>query len=247
MSEFSNEPVVPESGLPMSMIDTWVAAFTKPNQGTYARIVAQPGASTSKAFLWVFVASLVASLASSIAQVASYGRQLETLRRFLPPELARAIPVGGTSPFGFGTVICGAPIGAVFAVLFFAIAVALVQWVARLFGGTGSFDKLAYAFSAINVPYVVVTAVLALIGIIPYVGILTGLISFVLFIYAIVLGVLAVKAVDGLDTIKAIGAVILPGLVIFLVVCCCAVVVGLAMGSMISDVFNGINQSLGGF
>ena len=247
MSEISNEPVVPESSPPMSMIDTWMAALTKPNEGTFARIVAQPGASTSKAFLWVFVASLITSFASAIAQVASFGGQMDIFRQFLPPEIARELPVGAAPSFGIGTVICGAPIGAVFAVLFFAIGVALVQWVAKLFGGTGSFDKLAYAFSAITVPYSVIAAVLALIGIIPFVGILTGLISLALGIYVIVLQVLAVKAVNGLDTGKAVGAVLLPVLVIFVVVCCCAFIFGIALGSTFYSVFDSINQSLGGF
>ncbi len=68
MAEYSNEPMAPGSGPEMSLIDTWIAAFTKPNEGTFARIVAQPGATTSKAFLWVFVASLITSFASAIAQ-----------------------------------------------------------------------------------------------------------------------------------------------------------------------------------
>jgi len=247
MSEFPNEPVVPESSQPMSIMDTWMAAITKPNESTFARIVAQPGASTSKAFLWVFVASLITSFASAIAQTVGFAGRMESIRQFLPPEIARELPVGGASPFGFGTIICGAPIGAVFAVLFFAISVALIQWVAKLFGGTGTFDKLAYAFSAVYVPYSVITAVLTLLGIIPFVGILTGLIGLALFIYTIVLGVLAVKAVNGLDTGKAVGAVILPGLAIFLIICCCAIIAGVAMGSVFNEVFNSINQSLGGF
>jgi hypothetical protein len=247
MSELSNEPVVPEGDQPMSMIDTWMAAMTKPNEGTFARIVAQPGATTSKAFLWVFVASLISTFASTIAQTANFATRMEMFRRFLPPEVARELPAGAAPTFGIGTVICGAPIGAVFAVLFFAIGVALVQWVAKLFGGTGSFDKLAYAFSAIYVPYSVVMAVLALLGIIPIVGILTGLLGIALFIYTIILGVLAVKAVDGLDTGKAVGAVLLPGVVIFLVVCCCAILVGVVVGASIGNVFDSINQSLGGF
>ena len=96
---------------------------------------------------------------------------MDMFRQFLPPEIARELPVGAAPSIGFGTIICGAPVGAIFAVLFFAIAVALIQWVAKLFGGTGSFDKLAYAFSAITVPVSVVSAVLALIGIIPIIGI----------------------------------------------------------------------------
>lgn len=247
MSELSNEPVFPESEQPMSMIDTWKAAFTQPNEGTFARIVAQPGATASKAFLWVFVASLITSFASFISQVAGYGRQIDTLRQFLPPELARELPVGAEPAFGIGTIICGAPIGAIFAVVFFAISVALVQWAAKLFGGNGTFDKLAYAFSAINVPYAVVAAVLTLLGIIPYVGILTGLIGLALSIYAVVLGVVAVKAVHGLDTGKAIGALLLPLLAIFLLICCCVIAIGAFLVPVFSESSFSLYQSLVSF
>jgi hypothetical protein len=249
MSDFSNEPMVPESGPSMSLVETWIAAVTKPKEGTFAQIATQPGATVGKALLWVFLASLLTSFASLIVQAIGAGGQMDMFRQFLPPEIARELPVGAAPSFGFGAVIviCGVPVLAIIAVLGFAIGVALVQWVAKLFGGTGSFDKLAYAFSAITVPVSVISAVLALIGIIPFIGILTGLISFALGIYAVVLQVLAVKAVNGLDTAKAVGAVLLPGLVIFLVICCCALIVGVAMGSAIGSVFDSINQSLGGF
>lgn len=247
MAEYSNEPMIPDGDPAMSMIDTWVAAFTKPDESTFARIAAQPGASASKAFLWVFVASLIVSFVSLLVQAINFGGQMG-LRQLLPPELARELPVGAAPSIGFGTIVCGAPFAAVFAVLGFAIGTALIQWVAKLFGGTGSFEKLAYAFSAITVPYSVVSAVLALVGIIPVIGsIISGLASFALSIYLIVLEVLAVKAVNRLDTGKAVGAVLLPGLVILLFICCC-VIIGLAfMGPMIGDVFDSINQSLGGF
>ena len=246
MSEFSNEPMAPAGGSSMSMVQTWIAAITKPNEGTFAQIAAQPGASTSKAFLWVFVASILTSLASLIAQAVSFGGQ-SMFQQLLPPEIARELPIGGSPAIGFGAVICGAPVGAVVAVIGFAIATGLIQWVAKLFGGTGSFDKLAYTFSAITVPYSVVTAVLAIIGIIPIIGILTGLISFALSIYVIVLEVLAVKAVHGLDTGKAVGSVLLPVLAFLFIICCCVIVGVALMGPVIGDVFDSINQSLGGF
>ena len=82
---------------------------------------------------------------------------------------------------------------------------------------------------------------------IPFVGILTGLISLALSIYLIVLEVLAVKAVNRLDTGKAVGSVLLPGLVIALLICCCIVVAFALMGPVIGNVFDSINQSLGGF
>jgi hypothetical protein len=221
MSEFSNEPIVPGSVPEMSLIDTWIDAFTKPREETYARIVAQPSASATKAFLWVFLASLLTSIVGAVVSLG--GQQMESIRQLLPPEIASQLPVGADPTIGIGTVICGAPVGALFAVLFFAISTALVQWVAKLFGGTGTFDKLAYAFSSFAVPYSVVSALLALLGIIPFVGILTGLISFALSIYVIVLEVLAVKAVNRLDTGKAAGAVLLPWLAIVLIVCCCII------------------------
>ena len=247
MSELSNEPVVPESGPAMSLVETWIAAVTKPNESTYAQIVAQPGATAGKAFLWGFLASILTSFTSLIVQTVGFSGQMDMFREFLPPELARELPVGVAPSVGFGTAICGAPVGAIFAVLGFAIWVALVQWIAKLFGGTGSFDKLAYAFSAITVPFSVVAAVLSLLGLIPFIGILFGLISFALSIYVIVLEVLAVKAVNGLDTGQAAGAVLLPAVVIFFFVCCCALIVGVVMGTAIGGVFDSINQSLGGF
>jgi len=245
MSEYSNEPIVPGSGPAMSLIDTWIDAFTKPKEETYARIAAQPSASASKAFLWVFLASLLTSLVSLVASLG--GQQMENIRQLLPPEIASQLPVGADPAVGIGTVICGAPVGALLAVIGFAIGTALVQWVAKLFGGTGTFDKLAYAFSSITVPYSVVASVLALLGMFPFVGILTGLISLALSIYLIVLEVLAVKAVNRLDTGKAVGSVLLPGLVIALLICCCIVVAFALMGPVIGNVFDSINQSLGGF
>ena len=247
MSEFSNEPMIVDSNAEMSLIDMWIAAVTKPSEQTFSQIAAQPSASTGKALLWVFLASLVSSFASLVVQAFSFGSGMGNFEQFLPPELARELPMQSAPSFGFGTVICGTPVYALFTVLGFVIGVALIQWVAKLFGGIGSFDKLAYAFSAITVPASVAAAVLALLGIIPFVGILTGLASFALSIYVIVLEVLAVKAVSGLDTGKAVGSVLLPGVVIGLLICCC-MIAGLALlGPVIGDVFSEITQGLGGY
>jgi len=248
MSEFSNEPVMSTSGSEMSLVETWMAAITKPREETFAQIAAQPSASVAKAFLWVFIASLLTSFSSLIAQAVGFGRGMGGgWEQFLPPELARELPVEAMPSIGFGTIICGAPVGAIFAVLGFAVFVALTQWVAKLFGGTGTFEKLAYTFSMITVPVSVISAVLSLVGIIPFIGILTGLIGFGLGIYVLVLEVQAIKAVNRLDTLKAAGALLLPGLVFFLFICCCIIIGLAAMGPMIGDVFDSINQSLGGF
>ena len=235
------------NGGEMTMVETWIAAVTKPNVGTFAEIAGQPGATTGKAFLWAFVASLISGFSSLLAQSFSVGGQMGGLLDLLPPEIAREIPMGASSSIGFGTVICGAPVFAVIGVIGFAIGVALVQWVAKLFGGTGSFDKLAYTFSAIFVPVSLILAVLTLLAAIPVIGMCFGIFSFGISIYMIVLQVFAVQAVNDLDTGKAVGSVLLPGLVFFLFICCCvAISIGglAAAGPAIGDIFSEIDQSL---
>lgn len=243
--EFFDNSTPPPAGDEMTAIETWIAALTKPTESTFAEIAAQRGASLGKALLWVALASLLSTFTSLVAQAFSFGKQMGTMGDILPPEIARELAnLGSGAAIGIGTVICGAPVGAIFSVIGFLIGVALIQWVAKLFGGTGSFEKLAYTFAAITVPYSVVVSVLSLVGIIPIIGILTGLASFGLSIYLIVLEVLAVKAVNNLDTGKAVGSVLLPGLVAFLLICCCFVAVAMLLGPQIGEAFNQIQQGL---
>jgi hypothetical protein len=129
-------------------------------------------------------------------------------------------------------------------VLFFTLFVAIIQWIAKLFGGTGTYVKLLYAFAAITVPVTIVSSVFVLLSVIPYVGICTGIISFGLSIYVLVLQVMAVKGVNRFGWGQAAGSVFIPGCVVF-IICACVVFGGLMLlGPVIGNVFSGINQSL---
>jgi len=73
---------------------------------------------------------------------------------------------------------------------------------------------------------------------------LIGLLGFGLSIYLFVLDVMVVKAVNNIGTLQAVGALILPGLVIFLFFCCC-VALGLALlGPQIGNVFSQIQPGI---
>ncbi len=222
----------------MTLIETWIAVLTKPKKETFVQVAAQSRATTGNAFLWAFFAILVGSFANFIAQAISMGNMMSVFEDFLPPEMAGQLPMGAVPSLGFGTIICGAPVAAIMGVFGFAISVALVQWVAKLFGGTGSFEKLAYTFSMILFPYALISAVLVLLSAIPFVGLCFGIVTFGLAIYQIVLQVLAVQAVNNLDTGKAIGAIFLPGLVVFLFICCCFVLFGTLLAPIIGDIYN---------
>jgi uncharacterized membrane protein len=128
--------------------------------------------------------------------------------------------------------------------VFFALLVAIIQWIAKLFGSAGAYEKLLYAFAAITVPFTIVSSLFVLLSAIPFVGICTGLISIVLSIYVLVLEVMAVKAVNRFGWGQAAGSVFIPGCVIF-IVCACVVIGGMMLlAPMIGNVFSGINQNL---
>jgi len=138
------------------------------------------------------------------------------------------------------TVICGAPIGAVVSVVAFAIVVGIVQLLAKMFGGRGTFDQLAYAIAAIVTPFYLVSGLLTLLSAIPFAGFCFGLLGFAAAIYVLVLEVMAVKGVNQFGWGQAIGSLLLP---VIAVACCISVVVG-ALLSMVSpelmDIFNSI-------
>jgi len=106
--------------------------------------------------------------------------------------------------------------------LFFAIFTALIQWIAKLFGGKGTNDQLAYVFAAITVPYSILSGIFILLSAIPFVGICFRLILGLAGLYILVLEIMAVKATNQLDWGRAAGSVLIPGASLFLI-CCCAV------------------------
>jgi len=235
-NEDMNTPMSPEPAGFSSWLSTWMEAVTKPNEQTYVKIASSPNAKTSTAFLWVFIGSLLNFFIVSLMQGAIMGRMMQSY----------GVEGFSNRGMGFGiiTVICGAPIGALISVLFFAMFTGVVQWVAKMFGGTGTFEQLAYVFAAISVPFSLISSVFTLLGAIPYVGACFGFLGFAAAIYVIVLELMAVKGVNGFGWGQAAGSLFLPGIVIF---CCLAAVIAGSLSVLapsIRDAFNQINQGL---
>ena len=230
-------PIVPAGGF-ASWLNTWITAVTKPNEQTYIDLAERPEAKANKAYLWVFIASTLGTLVAGLLQAL---------------VLAMGFGQGGTQLYSqmaggsIVSVICAAPIAGGVSVLGFMIGTGVIQWVAKLFGGTGTFNKLAYVMGAISVPITLVSSIITPFSVITYLGIVIGLLSFALGCYAIYLEVLAVKAVNQFSWGKAIGSVILPALVIGLLCACIVVVVLLLLGPAIGNVFSQVQQGLGGY
>lgn len=225
---------------PMPWHQVWIAALTKPNVQNFKNLAALPNAKPGTAYLWIFLSYLVTFLVVVVAQVVvGFPSMADQFSEYGMGDLPVA-DIGG-SLIG---VLCAAPFMAGFAILGFMIGTAIIQWVAKLFGGTGSYDKLAYVFGAIQAPAMLISSVFVILGMIPFVGMCFSIFSIGISIYMLVLQVLAVQAVNDLDTGKAVGSVLLPGLVIFLFVCCCLVLGLVVAGPAVGNVFNDLNQGL---
>ncbi len=235
---------MPGTGVPPAMssgpkpfFQVWVDALTKPSELTFAEMAASPNAKAMTAYLWVFITLLIELFFVSL------------LRGTLVRETLRSQGLGGGLPGGglgiiLITAVCGAPILAVIGTILFAIGVAVVQWIARMFGGRGTFDQLAYALAAIGAPYALVATVFILLGAIPFVGFCFNIILWLAGIYIFVLEIMAVKGVNQFGWGAAIGSLLIPGLVIGFLCACIIGVMIFALGPVIGNVFSSINQSL---
>jgi hypothetical protein len=250
MNQFDNTPVAPlpsQPAGPAGWFPVWIKAVTKPNEQTFIDITENPDAKAKTAYIWVFIAGTLSGVIQAfVAAITAATGAVSPLQQI--PGLEQYIPqsTGGGGSVGAALIggLCGSPLAGLLSVAVFALGVAIVQWIAKLFGGTGTYEKLLYAFAAIWTPFMVVSSVFALLGLIPFVGYCTGIISLGLFIYYLVLLVMAVKGVNRFGVGHAVGSVFIPGCVVF-IICACIVIGGLALlGPVIGNVFKNIQQGL---
>ncbi len=244
MSQFDNTPIMPSStgpSGPAGWFSVWIKAVTQPNEQTFVDITEHPDMSAKTAYLWVFIAGTISGIiqafASTVRIAMGLNYQFPGLAQYLPKSVGAGRGVGVTLISG----LCASPLAGLFSVIFFALFIAIIQWIAKMFGGTGTYDKLLYAIAAITVPFTIVSSIFVFLSLIPFVGICTGVISLALSVYVLVLQVMAVKGVNRFGWGQAAGSVLMPGCAIFLV-CACVIFGGaMLMGPMIGNVFKNIN------
>jgi hypothetical protein len=231
----SNVPMM--SAGPTSIFQIWINALTKPNEQTYNNIASSPNAKATTAYLWVFISSIVLYLFTYLIDGSR-------IRDQLSQSGLGADQVGGGLTGALIALICVSPILGVISTVFFAIGVAIVQWIAKMFGGKGTFNQLAYTFASISVPYSLVSSVFVLLSAIPFVGFCFRLILALAGLYILVLEIMAVKGVNQFGWGAAVGSLVLPGVAVLLVCACITIIFLSVMGPVIGNVFSSINQSL---
>lgn len=233
MNEPTNAPMLPPPSGVSEWFTVWRDALTRPSEQTFARIGQSPNAKLTTALLWVFLGSLVNFFLASLVQGAVMRQMIQNSDFGL-----EGFPAAGGSTLV--TAICGAPIAAVIQVVFFVVIVGIVQLLAKMFGGRGTFDQLAYAIAAIVTPFYLISGVLTLLSAIPFAVYCFGIVGFLLGLYVLVLEVMAVKGVNQFGWGQAIGSTLLP---VFALACCISVgVAGILsmLGPDIMDTFNSI-------
>ena len=222
MNELPSEPI-PEAK-PDSVFQIWTRALTKPNEQTYAALAASPRATATTAFLWMFVASLIQFFLSTLVQ----RQMINNLQRY-GFDISQFGARSGIGAILVG-LICIAPVLAALSTLAFAIMTAIMQWLARMFGGTGTYDQLAYALAAIAAPLTILGGILGLFGAIPYAGVCFGLLGFLVGIYILVLQLMAIKGVHHIGWGGALGAYFIPVLALAFL---CACLTGISVAALI--------------
>ena len=229
----------PDFPAPQGALPVWSKVFTRPNERTFLEITDHPEAKARSAYIWVFLAGTLSALINSLAQfvIGLIGLQ-QTMPDFGEvPGLPGAVGAAGL----FGAV-CGAPVAGLFSVIAFAIGVAIVQATAKFFGGQGSFDKLAYAFGAIAVPFSLISGLMAPLNMIPFAASCTLPVLFGLGLYVLFLQVTAIKAVHRCGWGEAAAALFLPAILIGLLCGFAFLLFMRAAGPAINEIFQQLQR-----
>jgi len=237
MNDQMNAPMssMPSGSGPTPFYQVWINALTKPNEQTFADMANSVNAKATTAYLWVFAGSLVQIFLSALVQSA----MMRNLMQQLGTNGSR-FAGGGIGARLIGA-ICGAPVGAVITTLFFAIGVFIIQWIAKMFGGKGTPDQLAYVMASIAAPYSIIAGVFTLLSAIPFVGLCFSVLVAIAGLYILVLQVMAIKGVNQFGWGQAIGSLFIPGLVVGFL---CACLVGgslMILGPAIRNAFQQLN------
>ncbi len=202
----------------MSWIDIWGQALNQPTVSSYREIVTAADVTNSRALLWIAVSAIIGYLISQIVFLALGGSE----------QLQSVAGLAGLS------LVCGAILVPIFAMIGIAFVTGITNGVASLLGGSGTYTQLLFAVAAYTSPISIVTSTL---GGIPFLNLLI----FPIGLYALLLNIIAVKAVHRFDWGRAIASSLIIYLLIIGLVACLLIGLLALLGPVIGNVFEGLD------
>ena len=199
-------------------IQTWMNVLTHPGEAAFAEERSRPQATVGTALIWIVIAAVISGLVGWLqiqmflgasGGIAGLIEQMD-----LPPEVSAEMDAMLSSGMLEMMMGGGGLMSIIFTPIFFLIGAGILHVIARLFGGTGEFGRFAYLLAAFQAPISIVSA---LLGFVPILG---GCLSLALSIYGIVLTYFAIKVEHTLTDGKAIGTLLLPIILLFLIAIC---------------------------
>lgn len=207
-----------------SIMQTWIAAVSNPNEEFYEAERIKPDANIGTAVIWVIIATVIAAVLGALRTViginAMGGMDQLFSQMDLPPEVAQQMSQILSGGAGAGLAIGAIVTSLILTPIFFLIGVGIFYLVARMLGGQGEFGRYAYLLSAFYAPLTVVSAVL---GLVPLLG---GCVTFIIALYQVVLTYFATKVEHRLTSGKAIAVALTPIILFGAFFLCIAVFAG---------------------
>ncbi|MCB0088036.1 MAG: YIP1 family protein [Caldilineaceae bacterium] len=191
-----------------SILQTWIAAVSNPNEEFYEAERTKPEATINTAVIWVLIATVIAAVLGALRTIiginAMGGMEQLLSQMDMPPEMTQQMTQMLSGGAGAGLAIGSLLFSLILTPIFFLIGVGIFYLVARMLGGQGDYGRYAYLISTFYAPLTVVSSVL---GFVPLLGGCAGLI---IVIYQVVLTYFATKVEHRLTSGKAIAVALTP-------------------------------------
>lgn len=206
-----------ETSLPFYRV--WWQAVSAQSVAGYAAIFDDPDAGAGRAFEWIAYTGVLTGLLAPLMFV--FNPQFAELRAL--PEFQAVM---GKISWNLLLVVMGLGM-AVVTPLMGMIGLAINAWMynllAVIFGGKGTFSRTVYGLAAYLAP---TSLLVTLLNLIPLVG---SCLAAPIGIYSIILNIRAIMAAHDLPVGRALGVILLPG-ILFSVLCC---VLGVLFGPVL--------------
>lgn len=201
----------------------WWQAVSAQSVAGYAAIFDDPDAGAGRAFEWIAYTGVLTGLLAPLTLV--FNPQFAELRTL--PEFQA---LTGRMSWTMLLVVMGLGM-AVVAPLMGVIGLAINAWIynllAVLFGGKGTFGRTAYGQAAYLAP---TSLAVTLFNLIPVAG---SCLAAPIGIYSIILNIRAIMAAHDLPVGRALGVILLPGVVFFVLCCLLSILFGPVLANML--------------